>query len=81
MDELRKADDQADTYSDILNYVDRENEIGERRETEKKLLAKHGRDWKTYLCVKEEDRENGDHQTRKFRPLTEEVVRGHHKRL
>jgi hypothetical protein len=43
MDELRKADDQAVIYSDVLNYVDRENEITEGRETEKKLLAKHGR--------------------------------------
>ena len=43
MDELRKADDQAVIYSDVLNYVDRENEIAEGRETEKKLLAKHGR--------------------------------------
>jgi SNF2 family DNA or RNA helicase len=43
MDDLRKADDQAVIYSDVLNYVDRENEIAEGRETEKKLLAKHGR--------------------------------------
>jgi len=43
MDELRKADDQAVIYSDVLNYLDRENEIAEGRETEKKLLAKHGR--------------------------------------
>jgi len=43
MDELRKADDQAVIYSDVLNYIDRENEIAEGRETEKKLLAKHGR--------------------------------------
>src|SRR6266853_355338 len=43
MDELRKADDQAVIYTDVLNYVDRENEIAEGRETEKKLLAKHGR--------------------------------------
>src|SRR2546425_376471 len=43
MDELRKADDQAVIYSDVLNYVDRENEIAEGRETEKRLLAKHGR--------------------------------------
>jgi SNF2 family DNA or RNA helicase len=43
MDELRKADDQAVIYSDVLNYVDRENEIAEGRDTEKKLLAKHGR--------------------------------------
>jgi SNF2 family DNA or RNA helicase len=43
MDELRKADDQAVIYSDVLNYVDRENEIAEGRETEKKLLAKQGR--------------------------------------
>lgn len=43
MDELRKADDQAVIYSDVLNYVDRENEIAEGRQTEKNLLAKHGR--------------------------------------
>ena len=43
MDELRKADDQAVIYGDVLNYVDRTNEIAEGRETEKKPLAQHGR--------------------------------------
>jgi len=43
MDELRKADDQAVIYGDVLNYVDRANEIAEGRETEKKPLAQHGR--------------------------------------
>jgi SNF2 family DNA or RNA helicase len=43
MDGLRKADDQAVTYGDVLNYVDRANEIAEGRETEKKPLAQHGR--------------------------------------
>ncbi len=43
MDELRKADDQAVIYGDVLNYVDRANEIAEGRETEKKKpLAQHG---------------------------------------
>jgi hypothetical protein len=43
MDELRKADDHAVIYSDVLNYVDRENEIAEGLEAEKELLAKYGR--------------------------------------
>jgi hypothetical protein len=29
MDECRKADDQAVVYSDVLDYVDRENQIAE----------------------------------------------------
>jgi hypothetical protein len=35
------------------------------------------RDWKAYLRAKDEDRRKVDRQTRKFRPLTDEVVRGH----
>jgi hypothetical protein len=35
------------------------------------------RDWKAYLRAKGEDRKKVDRQTRKFRPLTDEVVRGH----
>jgi superfamily II DNA or RNA helicase len=46
MDELRKADDQAVVYSDVLNFIDRETEIAEGVELERKLLAKlrRGRD-------------------------------------
>lgn len=46
MDELRRADDQAVVYSDVLDYVDRENEIAEGLEVERKLLGKlrRGRD-------------------------------------
>lgn len=40
MDELRRADDQAVVYSDVLDYVDRENEIAEGLELERKLLGK-----------------------------------------
>ena len=38
---------------------------------------KADRDWKAYLGAKEEDRKKVDRQTRKNRPLTDEVVRGH----
>jgi predicted nucleic acid-binding Zn finger protein len=41
MDELRRADDQAVVYSDVLDYVDRENEITQGLDLERKLLAKH----------------------------------------
>ncbi len=40
-------------------------------------MPKADRDWKAYLRAKDEDRKKVDHQTRKFRPLTDEVVRGH----
>ena len=40
MDELRRVDDQAVVYSDVLDYIDRENEIAEGLELEGKLLAK-----------------------------------------
>jgi hypothetical protein len=43
MDECRKADDQAVVYSDVLDYVDRENEIAEGLELERKLLTKYRR--------------------------------------
>lgn len=43
MDELRRADDQAVVYSDVLDYVDRENEIAEGLELERKLLGKFRR--------------------------------------
>jgi hypothetical protein len=35
------------------------------------------RDWKAYLRAKDHDRKKVDRLTRKFRPLTDEVVRGH----
>jgi len=35
------------------------------------------RDWKSYLRAKDKDRKKVDRQTRKFRPLTQDVVRGH----
>ena len=40
-------------------------------------MPKADRDWKAYLRAKDEDRKKVDRQTRKFRPLTDEVVRGH----
>lgn len=40
MDELRRADDQAVVYSDVLDFIERENEITEGLEVERKLLAK-----------------------------------------
>ncbi len=40
LDVLRKADDSSVIYSDVLEYVDRENEIDEDLELERKLLAK-----------------------------------------
>jgi hypothetical protein len=40
-------------------------------------VPKADRDWKAYFCAKDEDRKKVDRQTRKFRPLTDEVVRGH----
>jgi SNF2 family DNA or RNA helicase len=40
LEALRKADDQAVIYSDVLEYIDRENELSEGLETERKLLAK-----------------------------------------
>jgi SNF2 family DNA or RNA helicase len=43
MDEFRKADDQAVVYSDVLDYVDRENEIAEGLELERKLLTQYRR--------------------------------------
>ncbi|MBZ5624543.1 MAG: DEAD/DEAH box helicase [Acidobacteriia bacterium] len=46
LDALRRADDQAVIYSDVLEYVERENEIAEGLQLERKLLAKftRGRD-------------------------------------
>ena len=38
---------------------------------------KADRDWKAYLAAKESDRSRVDRQTRTFRPLTDDVVRGH----
>ncbi|MDE0263754.1 MAG: DEAD/DEAH box helicase family protein [Bryobacterales bacterium] len=35
------------------------------------------RDWQAYLAAKESDRRKVDRQTRKFRPLTDDVVRAH----
>jgi hypothetical protein len=43
LEAFRKADDQAVIYSDALDYIDRENEIAEGLELEKKLLAKFAR--------------------------------------
>jgi SNF2 family DNA or RNA helicase len=40
LEEFRKADDQALIYSDVLEYVDRQNQIAEGLELERKLLAK-----------------------------------------
>lgn len=46
LDALRQADEQAIVYSDVLNYIDRENELAEGLRSEKKLLAaaRRGRD-------------------------------------
>ena len=46
LEALRKADGQAVIYSDVLDYIDRENELTEGLELERKLLAKlkRGRD-------------------------------------
>ncbi len=40
LDALRHADGQAVIYSDVLEYIDRENELAEGLELERKLLAK-----------------------------------------
>lgn len=40
MDALRRADDEAVVYSDVLDYIDRENEIAEGLQLERKLLAR-----------------------------------------
>jgi SNF2 family DNA or RNA helicase len=40
LDAFRNADDQAIVYSDVLDYVDRENELADGLELERKLLAK-----------------------------------------
>ena len=40
-------------------------------------MPKADRNWKAYFRAKDEDRKKVDRQTRKFRPLTDEVVRGH----
>jgi SNF2 family DNA or RNA helicase len=40
LEALRKADGQAVIYSDVLDYIDRENELAEGLELEPKLLAK-----------------------------------------
>jgi hypothetical protein len=40
-------------------------------------MPKADRDWKSYLRAKDRDRKKVDRQTRKFRPLTQDVVRGH----
>jgi superfamily II DNA or RNA helicase len=40
-------------------------------------MPRADRDWKSYLRAKDEERKKVDHQTRKFRPLTDDVVRGH----
>ncbi len=46
MDQLRRADDQAVVYSDVLDYVDWQNEIAEGLELERQLLGRfrRGRD-------------------------------------
>lgn len=46
LEEFRKADDQAIIYSDVLEYLDRQNETAKGLESERKLLAKlrHGKD-------------------------------------
>jgi superfamily II DNA or RNA helicase/predicted nucleic acid-binding Zn finger protein len=40
LEALRNADGQAVIYSDVLDYIDRENELSEGLELERKLLAK-----------------------------------------
>ncbi|MGA9966239.1 MAG: hypothetical protein WBQ10_13655, partial [Terriglobales bacterium] len=40
-------------------------------------MPKADRDWKSYLRAKDKDRKRVDRQTRRFRPLTQDVVRGH----
>ena len=40
-------------------------------------MPRADRDWKSYLRAKDKDRKKVDRQTRKFRPLTQDVVRGH----
>jgi SNF2 family DNA or RNA helicase len=40
LEALRKSDGQAVIYSDVLDYIDRENELTEGLELERKLLAK-----------------------------------------
>ena len=40
-------------------------------------MPKADRDWKSYLRAKDQDRKKVDRQTRKFRPLTQDVLRGH----
>lgn len=40
LEEFRKADDQAVIYSDVLEYLDRQNESAKGLELERKLLAK-----------------------------------------
>ncbi|MGH9619801.1 MAG: DEAD/DEAH box helicase [Bryobacteraceae bacterium] len=43
LEAVRQADDHAVIYSDVLEYLDRENELAEGLELERKLLAKLGR--------------------------------------
>ena len=43
LDVLRKVDDSSVIYSDVLEYIDRENEIAEGLELERKLLSKLSR--------------------------------------
>lgn len=40
-------------------------------------MPKADRDWKSYLASRPEDRKKIDRKTRKFRPLTDEVLRKH----
>jgi hypothetical protein len=40
-------------------------------------MPKADRDWKAYLRAKDQDRKKVDRLTRKFRPITDEAVRGH----
>ncbi len=40
-------------------------------------MPKADRDWKSYLRAKDEERRRVDRLTRKFRPLTDDVVRAH----
>jgi superfamily II DNA or RNA helicase len=40
-------------------------------------MPKADRDWKAYLRAKDQDRKKVDRLTRKFRPITDDVVRGH----
>jgi len=49
----------------------------ERADGRSGYMPKADRDWKSYLRAKDEERRKVDRLTRKFRPLTDDVVRAH----